>query len=167
LDYYNTLTVSTAALGLSVLSLATATWSAYNSYRSRKAAERAVGITRLKREEDLAPKFEAWLEFREGMHNLHLKNLGIVTYTTVFFRFEPADGLVGLPITGLQMGGWGGHRENGDFGLFEAGSTKVFIANRQQTHPSTMFRMHLKCVDRTGRTWTTTVTGDTVVRRRE
>ena len=164
---YTALSVSTAALGLSVLSVGIATWSAYSSHRSRKSAERSSQIMRVKREEELAPKFDAWLEFRDGVHNLHLKNLGIVTYTSVVFHFIPADGLAGLPITHLQMGGWGEGRETSDFGLFEAGSTKIFIASRRQLHPGTNFRMSLICKDESGHTWTTTTTGETAIRARE
>src|SRR5947199_4480000 len=138
---YTALSVSTAALGLSVVSVGIAAWSAYSSHRSRQAAERSSEIVRVKREEELAPKFDAWLEFRDGMHHLYLKNLGVVTYASVVFHFIPADGLADLPITGLQMGGWGGAFQTRDFGLFEAGSTKIFIATRRQQHPGTNFRM--------------------------
>lgn len=110
---YNALTIAIAALGVSILSAGIACWSAYSSHKSRKASERMAEITRIKREEELMPKFEAWLEFRKGMHFLHLKNAGIVTYSSVVFNFEAADGLAELPITGLQMGGWGGDCETG------------------------------------------------------
>jgi hypothetical protein len=164
---YASLSVSTAALGLSVLSVGIAAWSAYTSHKSRQAAERSSEIVRVKREEELAPKFDAWLEFRDGVHYLYLKNLGVVTYASVIFHFIPADGLAGLPITGLQMPGWGEARESADFGLFEAGSTKICIASRRQQHPGTNFRMRLICKDSISRSWTTTATGETAVRKRE
>ncbi|MDN3526153.1 hypothetical protein QWY79_12845 [Halomonas sabkhae] len=98
---------------------------------------------------------------------MHLKNVGIVTYRSVIFNFIPADGLAGLPITGLLMGGWGGVRETGDFGLFEAGSTKILIANLQQDHPGSNFRMQLTCKDENGQASNTTVTGELVAGKRD
>lgn len=164
---YIVLHLATFAFGMSMISTAIACWSAYSSHKSRKAAERSAEIVRLRREEELEPKFEAWLEARAGSYFLHLKNNGIVTYRSVVFSFEAADGLVGLPIIGLQLGGWGGRRETGDFGLFEAGSTKIAIASRRQDHPGASFRMRLVCMGAGGQTWTTTVVGETKARFRE
>jgi hypothetical protein len=164
---YNSLTVATFALGLSLVSAALACWSAYSSHKSRKAAERSSEILRLRREEELAPRFEAWLQVRDGTPFLYLKNQGIVNYNSVVFNLEKADGLVGLPIRGLQLAGWGGHSKTGDLGLFEAGSTKILIAERDQLHPSPNFRLRLVCMEAGGRRWTTTVVGEMEPRLRE
>lgn len=162
----NSVLISFVAVIVAVLAAVASFWSAYSSHRSRRAAERSLRLTEERHEEELTPRFVAWLELVKGETIMRLKNSGIVSYKSVVFTLEPADGLVGLPIIGLQMGGWGGRQDTGDFGIFEAGATKVLLADWRQSHPSKNFRLRLVCTDFEERKWTTTTTGETVYRSR-